>query len=151
MKHKRIKRGNKDKVAAFFIGSLAATLAFLLFGAITVLIPNRLFIRMTPVYLYDYAFLILTSMLIGAYVGVWHYYRRTTLKCAYSAAGGTVGGLFSFGCALCNKLLIAILGLSGVVSYFLPLQPLLGLLSIALLSFALYMQIKTVLPRGYTE
>lgn len=126
------------------VGSAAALAIFAAFGIITVLLPNDTFIRMTPVYFYDYVFLVMTALFSGAYLGLWYYTKKTQMKCNYAATGGTVGGFFSFGCAICNKLLILLLGLSGVVAYFMPIQPLLGVISLILLIYAVYMQFKFI-------
>ena len=143
---KRKHKSNKQlKTRSVLIGSMAALSILTAFGTITALVPNELFVRMTPVYFYDYIFLILTSVLTGAYAGLWYYTKKTQAKCNYAAAGGALGGLFSFGCAICNKLLILLLGLSGVAAYFMPIQPVLGVISIALLAYAVYMQSKAVL------
>ena len=101
---------------------------------------------MTPIHWYDYVFLVLTATLSGAYIGLWYYnknnQKNTNLKCDYAAASGSVGGFFSFSCAICNKLLIWLLGLSGVIAYFIPIQPVLGVISVALLGYSVYMQLK---------
>ena len=143
---KKSKQNKNLKLKSSVIGILAALIIFFLFGIVTVLIKNPFFVRMTPVYWYDYVFLVLTSILSGAYIGLWHYNKNNqkniNSKCDYTAAGGVVGGFFSFGCAICNKLLIWILGLSGVVAYFMPIQPTLGVISMALLCYAVYLQTK---------
>ena len=69
---------------------------------------------------------------------------KKQMKCNYAAAGGAVGGLFSFGCAICNKILVLLLGITGVVVYFMPIQPILGVVSIILLAYAVYMQAKFI-------
>ena len=121
------KTDRKLKTKSLVMGISAALIIFLVFGIVTVLITNNFFIRMTPVLWYDYVFLILIALLSGAYTGLWHYNKHSSKpidnKCNYTAAGGAVGGLFSFGCAICNKLLVLLLGLSGVVAYFMPIQP----------------------------
>ncbi len=40
---------------------------------------------------------------------------------------------FAVGCPVCNKLVVLALGTGGATSYFEPIQPLLGLASIAVL------------------
>lgn len=137
---------NKALIYALVIGCAVALLIFIVFGIVTVLIKNPFFTRMTPVYWYDYVFLVLTSLLSGAYIGLWYYNKnnakKINSKCDYTAAGGAIGGFFSFGCAICNKLLIFLLGLSGVIAYFMPIQPILGVISIAVLGYAVYMQLR---------
>ena len=144
----RKRANNKIKVKSYAIGILVALIVFIIFGVINVLIKNKFFIRMTPVHWYDYLFLTLTAVLSGAYTGLWYYNKKSNKsisdKCNYAAAGGVVGGLFSFGCAICNKLLIFLLGLSGVMTYFMPLQPILGIASISVLGYAVYIQSKNL-------
>ena len=144
-----MKKANQNKnlkLKSVIIGILAALIIFFVFGIATVLIKNTFFTRMTPVYWYDYVFLVLTSILSGAYIGLWHYNKNNqkniNSKCNYAATGGAVGGFFSFGCAICNKLLIWVLGLSGVIAYFMPIQPILGVISVALLSYTVYLQLR---------
>ncbi len=142
-----LKLNQKLKTHSIIIGSLTAVTIFIVFGIVTVLIKNRFFIRMTPIHWYDYLFLILTSTLSGAYIGLWYYSKNnknSNSKCDYVAGSGAVGGFFSFSCAICNKLLIWLIGLSGVVAYFMPLQPILGVISIAMLSYAVYIQLRNM-------
>ena len=146
---KRTKQNENLKLKSAFIGILMTLIIFFIFGIVTVLIKNPFFARMTPVYWYDYTFLVLTAFLSGAYIGLWHYNKNNqkniNSKCNYAATGGAVGGFFSFGCAICNKLLIWILGLSIVMNYFMPIQPILGVISAALLGYAIYIQAKILL------
>jgi protein-disulfide isomerase len=53
---------------------------------------------------------------------------------------GLVGGIFTFfavGCPVCNKLVLLALGTSGAMTWFEPVQPVLQLLAMALLVWAL--------------
>ena len=143
---KKAKQNKNLKLKTAIIGILVTLIIFFIFGVITVLIKNPFFARMTPVYWYDYVFLVLTAVLSGAYTGLWYYNKNNqkniNSKCDYAATGGAIGGFFSFGCAICNKLLIWILGLSGVIAYFMPIQPILGVISGMLLGYAVYLQAK---------
>lgn len=126
---------------------MAGSAVFIGLGFLTVLISNQFFIRMTPIEYYDYIFLFFTAALSGAYIGLKYYSKKTLRKCNTAAAAGFFGGLLSFGCAICNKLLIILLGLTGVVTYFMPIQPVLGILSVILLAYAVYMQ-ASVMRKG---
>ena len=145
---KKAKQNKNLKLKSVIIWIIVALILFFIFGIVTVLIKNPLFARMTPVYWYDYVFLVLTASLAGAYIGLWHYNKNNqkniNSKCNYVAAGGSVGGFFSFGCAICNKLLIWILGLSGVIAYFMPIQHILGVISGMLLGYAVYLQLRVL-------
>lgn len=54
---------------------------------------------------------------------------------------GTLG-LLAVGCPICNKLVIALLGVSGALNYFAPIQPLLGAVGLLLAGFALLLRIR---------
>ena len=104
---------------------------FFLFGIISGLVPNPLYVRMVPRTPTDYAFLVLTSVLAAAYV-----IQRSTLPecdgdaCAYA---GAVGGFLAVGCPTCNALLLALFSSSALMTYFDPLRPLFGVLAVGLL------------------
>ena len=126
------------------IGNIAFLLLLALFSILTAIVPNPYFTRMMPVRWFDYLFLILTALLSGAYVGLWHYQRKNDSTCDYMAMGGTLGGVFSFGCAMCNQLLMTLLGATAVMAYFMPIQPLLGLASVGILSYAIWKKWRTI-------
>ncbi len=53
---------------------------------------------------------------------------------------GSLGGFAAFlaiGCPLCNKVALVLLGTSGALSVFAPIQPLIGAVSVALLAVTL--------------
>ncbi len=138
--NKKQKDNKKAKIDSMVVGTVIGLAIFVFLGIITVLIPNSLFVRMTPVYFYDYIFFVLTSILSGVYVALWHYSRNTNSKRSCMTVGGIVAGFFSFGCAICNKLLILVLGLTTITTYFMPIQPILGVFGLILLSYAIYTQ-----------
>ena len=134
----------QDKLKIISLSVLFSLIFLVVFGTLTVLIPNTFFARMTSIHYYDYIFLVLTSLLAGVSVALWQYSKSVGVKSASCTLGGTIGGVFSFGCAICNKLLILLLGLSGVMTYFMPLQPILGVVSIGLLGWGVHRQYKNI-------
>lgn len=119
-------------------GVSVAAGVFLLFGAVTGLIPNPLYVRMVPRTPADYLFLAATSAFAGAYV-----VQRSTLDRPAGdrfAVGGMVGGLLAFGCPICNAVLLALFSTSALMTHFDPLRPALGALSVALFGGLLYYQ-----------
>jgi hypothetical protein len=44
---------------------------------------------------------------------------------------------FAVGCPICNELVVGLIGVSGALSYWAPIQPALGVLSVALLGAGL--------------
>lgn len=110
---------------------LGVTLAvFVGFGLLTDLLPNPVFVRMVPRAPLDYAFLGATSVLAGAYAVQRDLLAETPGDAC--ALGGTVGGVLAFGCPICNHVLLLLLGSSATMTYFDPLRPLIGAVSVAL-------------------
>lgn len=119
-------------------GGAVAAGVFLVFGLVTDLLANPVFVRMVPRTPLDYAFLGATSVLAGAYV-----VQRDLLRdvpgdgCAFT---GTLGGFLAFGCPVCNKLLLALFSSSAIMTYFDPLRPVLGTVNVLLFVGLLYYQ-----------
>lgn len=113
-------------------GLFAAPL-FVALGTITALWPNPLFVRMTPVTAWDFVLLTAEALLLGLYLGL------RAPGCAVGRAGlGGVLGFLGFGCALCNKLLLLVLGGPLILQFVEPWRYPLGALGIAVLALALW-------------
>lgn len=106
----------------------------------TAIIENPWFTRMTPVYADQYFYWIATSVLGGALIAT--YFGAAGAKRLGGGIGGGVLGYLAIGCPICNKLIVALLGLSGAMSYFAPIQPLLGALGLLLVGVALAYRIR---------
>ena len=116
-----------------FVGGLGTAIVV---GVPTAVIANPWFRRMTPTRPLDIVFLIVTSLLTAALAGTWAY----PTACAYTDRRVGLGGflsLLAIGCPVCNKIVVLLLGFSGALTFFAPVQPLLGLASIALLAYVL--------------
>jgi len=110
--------------------------AFLLFGTVTGLVPNPVYVRMVPSTAADYLFLAATSAFAAAFV-----YQRSIVDQPVGdrfATGGIVGGFLAFGCPICNALLLTLFSSSALMTYFDPLRPALGALSVAILAGLIY-------------
>lgn len=129
--------------AAAALAGAAATAV--LVGVPTVVIPNPVFGRALPVTWWSYPVLAAVAVLSGLLVA-------TYVRVAPSEAGpvqpdadpasrrGALAGALSFfavGCPVCNKVVLIALGTSGAVTWFVPLQPVLALASVAGLVWAL--------------
>ena len=151
MKSSKEKSGNIEdkankKIKSILIAVGSAVLSYLIFGAVTAVIKNPFFTRMTPVGALENFSLAITSLLVGFYIGL-VYYGRAAKKdkvCNASATAGGVFGFLTFGCSICNKILVFLFGVTGVLTYFEPLRPSLGILSIGLLSFAIFKKAKGI-------
>jgi hypothetical protein len=120
------------------VGALATAI---LVGAPTDVVPNPLFSRAVPVQWWNYPALGVTAVLAGIVLST--YVRRPSApsgpRTHTGSRLGAVGGALSFlavGCPVCNKLVLLLLGASGALSYWAPLQPLLAVLSAGLLAEA---------------
>ncbi|MFJ9011629.1 hypothetical protein [Streptomyces canus] len=56
---------------------------------------------------------------------------------------GGVASAFAVGCPICNKLVVLAIGVSGALTYWAPVQPVLAVASIALLTYALMRRLHT--------
>ena len=131
------------------VNGLVWTLGFLIvFGIVTALFPTSFFIRMTPIVWLDYVFLVLTSLLLGLYISLHKYQKKFVAKSSVVVATvGGVGGFLGFGCALCNQLLLLLLGAAGVLVYVEPYRPLIGGVGVGLMTYAVYGKGKGILWR----
>lgn len=132
-------------VLAGFGGLLFTLLAI---GVPTAVIPNGVFSRMTPVRPLDYLFLALTALLMGLLAAL---YTVPAGMCAVSGTRLTSAGVLSFlavGCPVCNKIVLILLGASGAMSYWAPLQPLLGSASVVLLAATLILRVRQLRSGG---
>ena len=115
--------------------ALVAVVAGLLMGIPTGVIRSSLYHRMTPVQWWNYPVWAISAVLIGL-TGATYFVRRGMRPSAAPLTGGILS-TFAIGCPICNKLVVAALGLSGALNIWAPIQPWLGVGSVALLGYAL--------------
>ena len=120
--------------------ALIAAISAFVIALPTRLVPNGFFTRMTPTRPWDYAFLAVSSLLIGLTLAA---KRPSTGASEPSALAGGVGTYLAVGCPICNKVVVALLGTSGAMSYFAPIQPVLGVGAIAVLVVALRRRLRS--------
>ncbi len=124
-------------------GVVSGIVVFLVFGIPTALIPTGLFKRMTQVTAFDYIFLILVPILFGIFVSIYLKNKKTKKKtCAVT--GGFISGWLAVICPICTSLLIYIFGASFLLTYFDPVRPFFGALSVVVLSILIYFEKKNV-------
>ncbi len=132
--------------AALRYGVVGGVLTFFLIGIPTVLIPNPWFGREIPPRTVDYVIFALTVLLAAVLVATY----ALPLACPTREGSLTAGGLLSFlavGCPVCNKLVVLALGWSGAMTYFAPVQPLLGVLSLILLGLTIAARLRPLWAR----
>ncbi len=124
----------------YAVAASAAVAWAILSGTPTDIVDTPLFVRMTPVVWWDYPFwaagAILVGLLAATYVPAAGMERLDSTQ-GEKLLGGGLLSVFAVGCPVCNKLVVLALGAEGAMTYFAPLQPLLGFLSVGLLLYAL--------------
>lgn len=121
--------------AAAVLGTIAAAL---MIGVPTGVIRTPFFERMTPVQWWSYPVWTVTAVLSGLILAT--YVRTAAAPGRREPATSIGGGMLSFfavGCPVCNKIVVALVGVTGALNLWAPLQPLLGVVSVALLGWAL--------------
>jgi hypothetical protein len=109
-------------------------------GVPTDIIDTPLFVRMTPVVWWNYPLWVAGAALVGLLAATYVAApgeERPDGRQVEKGFGGGLLSVFAVGCPVCNKLVVAALGTGGALAYFAPVQPLLGLLSVGLLAYAL--------------
>jgi hypothetical protein len=150
--------------AAFLIrAALWGVASLLAFGLVAAIIPNPVFGRQIPPEPFAIAVWIASAPLMGLVIATYVSPVRVPAEPLPSTPGagapfpatrpvrilagepegttlGTLAGLGAFlaiGCPVCNKIALLLLGASGALTVFAPLQPLIGALSLALLAATL--------------
>ena len=121
------------------VALLSAAVVALAVGVPTGVVPTPLYTRMTPVVWWNYPVWAVTAVLGGLVVAT--YVRRPADRAPRSgtaaASGGGLLAAFAVGCPICNKLVVSVLGVSGALTFWAPLQPALGVASILGLAWVL--------------
>jgi hypothetical protein len=118
------------KKATLYSGAI-----FIFFGIGVAIIPNPIFLRMMPSNIFDYLFLASTSVLSGIYYALPEKKLCKTDKISF---GGMILGFLAFGCPTCNKLLVLFLSYSFLFTVFDSLRPIIGVISIVTLLYAIH-------------
>ena len=126
----------------WLLAAVVAALTLIVIAIPTEIIANPFFRRMTEVRVQDYVFWALTGVLVGLIAGT------------YATGGSPVaqgrilsGGFLSYlavGCPVCNKVVVALIGTSGALSFFAPAQLFIGLASVALLGVTLQLRVRAL-------
>lgn len=128
---------------AIVYGAGMGLAVLLLVGIPSGVIANPFFVRPLEARATDFVFLGAITVLaiaLGATYGV-----PTTCSPQDSKALGS--GLLLFvgiGCPVCNKVVIALAGASGALTYFEPIQPLFSLAAIAVMGVALALRVRDI-------
>lgn len=113
--------------------TLVTAVAGLGMGVPSGIIRTSFYRRMTPVLWWNYPVWAISAVLIGMIVAT---YIVRTVQPSAPLAGGILSTL-AVGCPVCNKLVVAAIGVSGALDIWAPIQPWLGVASLLLLGYAL--------------
>lgn len=127
------------------VGGTSAIGTALIIGIPTGIIQTALYHRMTPVLWWNYPVWALSSVLTGALIAT--YVRDPAIPIPATQSGKTLLGgllsLFAVGCPICNKLVVMAIGVTGALNWFAPIQPVLALASLALLTYTIWARRRT--------
>ncbi len=131
----------------FWLTAFVATAAAIaILGIPTAVIPNPWFIRMTPTEPFNVATMLLSAPLMGlltaTYLARSPGNREASGERSGRATVGSVAAYLAIGCPICNKIIVGVLGVSGALNVFAPVQPLIGAMSVALLSATLIWRLR---------
>ena len=125
---------------------VAAVVVTLAVGLPTDVIPNPVFGRPVDVTWWSYPVLIVTAVLGGLLAATYVRVDQTDEQLDTPGKAGGLGGLLSFfavGCPTCNKLAVVALGSTGALDWFAPAQPILAVLSLVLLGWAVRARLRS--------
>lgn len=130
----------------WLVAVAVAIVAALAIGVPTGIVKTSFYTRMTPVTWWDYPVWALTAAMIGlmaaTYVRLPSGVAATAPDRAKQSIGAGVLSLFAVGCPICNKLVVSLIGISGALTYFEPIQPLLGIAALAVLAAGLAVRLR---------
>jgi hypothetical protein len=127
---------------AWAVTTLTASIGLAVIGLTTAIFENWFFVRMTPVRAQDYVIWILSSLLMGLIVG--SYFVASSASSDGKILSGGLLSVLAVGCPTCNKLVVLLLGTTGALTFFAPLQLYIGIASVLLLGWTLVLRAKAL-------
>jgi len=113
---------------------VVAAMTALAVGVPTDVINTGYFTRMTPVRWWEPAVVVIMTALMFMWAGI------SVDERAHSANGrgvaSVIGSALAVGCPVCNKIVVAALGVSGAVGVWAPVQPVLASVSVLMCAAA---------------
>jgi hypothetical protein len=122
------------------VAALTALATVAVIAIPTALIPNPVFGREIAPTWWAWPVLLVTAVLSGLVTATYVARPGTVLPTSDQTRAGLLGAFLAYlavGCPVCNKLALLALGYAGAVSWFAPVQPVLGLVGIGVLAWAL--------------
>lgn len=128
-----------SRLRRFAIASGAAVATALFIGLPACIIPNPIFGRDVPVRAWEYPVFAATVALTFAWFAI---QAPRRIRDDRRLAGGLVIALFAVACPVCNKIVLLVLGTSGALGIWAPLQPYVAIISLLALGAALWIRIR---------
>ena len=129
------------------LGLAGAAIAGAIMGVPTAVIASPLFGRMTPVRPQDTLFLVVNALLIGLIAATFGLPKAPT-SCHTRTVGGGFLSALAIGCPVCNHVVVALIGVSGALTYWAPVQPVLGAAAVLVLLWTLWRRLQGVAVTG---
>jgi hypothetical protein len=133
----------------YWAAAAGGTLVTLLvLGVPSAVLPNPFFIRMLPTEPLNVIVWLLSAPLVGLILATYLApprligFESPSDGGSVPASAGSVAAYLAIGCPICNKIIVAVLGVSGAVDVFAPLQPIIGAASIGLLGATLVWRLR---------
>lgn len=120
-----------------------ALVAAVVIAVPTSLIDTGIFYRPIPPKGLDYVILAITALLIGLIFAIRPEPSDESVRQEARSLGGGFVSLLAVGCPVCNHIVVALVGTSGALSWWAPVQPIVGVLAIGLLLWTLRMRLRT--------
>jgi len=139
----------------WIVAALGTLVSLMILGVPSAVIPNPFFIRMTPTEPFNVAVWLLSAPLAGLLIAT-YLVRGGERPDVHTDTGtkrvtlGGVGAYLAIGCPICNKIVVGVLGVSGALNVFAPLQPIIGAASVGLLAATLAWRLR-MRARGCTR
>jgi len=125
---------NPYRFRALLRAVVAGAVTLLVVGVPTDILANPWFGREIPVRWWEYPVLGATVVLTALWFGLQN--SRSDRSRTATPAAGVLLTVFAVGCPVCNKLVLVTIGASGALGWWAPLQPILAIVSLALLAGA---------------
>lgn len=129
-------------IRGWLVAIAAAAGTLVIIGTVAAIFDNPYFTRMTSVRLQDYIIWAATAALVGLIAGTFAA-ARIPGHAGKLAAGGVFADL-AVGCPVCNKVVVLLIGTSGALTFFDPLQLWIGIGSLGLLGWTLLLRARAI-------
>ncbi len=126
----------------WLVAVATATATVLAIAVPTAMIPTPVFGRAVPVTAWAWPVLLAAAVLSGLLVATYVRDPGGGDREARTGVAGAALTFFAVGCPVCNKVVLVVLGTSGALQWFAPVQPVLAVAAVVLLSWAVWVRLR---------